>query len=241
MGSFLEEIINDNTKYFHRVQMHQRMNKRLQRNALPSFHHKSEYCAFQCGSLPNREELLGKKRAKNIVLHGNNRVSVAFIQKYKLSVNITTSVNVDETFNNFQLLDDKESLVEFTVPSECFKIRLQLEGEVKNITNKNEINVNKSQVCVPRNISKFHLIPQANNKHIILLSPFIPNEIDYKYENKYSGLIMIFYDKYLSTKYKRNLKYENVYIIIDGQAEGSYDIFIIAHMYECHFNLFFFV
>ena len=300
-------------------------------NVLASFDHKSENYRFQCGLYVDREQLLEKKRAKIIVrsalfLNGN-RVSVGLIENCKLSINIKTSLNVDvdKTFNNFELFDDKESTEEFTVPNECFTISLSLIGEVKNITNKNTINISKNQTFTinkidkSRDLSQFHLIPCNNNKYIILLSgkngeglsnldctvtlyhrwlnqsqqlntlylttnkkgriylpsldknfykiqvqcsslknlrnewllesglfhcdtpnviqmkaddiikiPFIPTEqaddspIDYKYKNKFNGPIMSLYDKYLSTKYNDNIKFENGYIIIGKLKTGSY-------------------
>ncbi len=53
MGSSLE----DNMKYLHHFQMHQSMNKRLRINVSASFHHKADYRTFQCGLLPDREDI----------------------------------------------------------------------------------------------------------------------------------------------------------------------------------------
>eukprot|EP01084_Bolivina_argentea_P312265 540606_1 len=135
-------------------------NDDIEFNVLASFDHKSENYKFQCGLYIDREQLLEKKRAKIIVRNAlflnQNRVSVQLIENCKLSINIQTSlgVDVDKTFNNFELFDDKESIEEFTVPNECFRIRVSLTGEVKNITNKNKININKSQTFTINQIDK---------------------------------------------------------------------------------------
>ena len=50
-------------------------------------------------------------------------------------IQTSLGVDVDKTFNNFELFDDKELTEEFTVPNECFTLRLSLKGEVKNMTN----------------------------------------------------------------------------------------------------------
>ncbi len=75
-----------------------------------------------------------------------NRVTNKLLENVKLSVKLKTEdgIDVNKTFNNFQLYDEKESVSTFTVPNETRSISIRLDAEVKNMSQNIKQSLSKS-------------------------------------------------------------------------------------------------
>ena len=151
-------------------------------NVLSTFKHEQESYDLQCGLYIDREQLLEKKRASVIVrsglfLNGKHRVSVKLLKNIKLSIKMQTSdgVDVDKTFDNFKLFDDKESVATFTVPNQPLSIHITLHCNVNNMTTNKRQNLVKTRSFVINGIDKtdaiaqLFLIPQPQESFILAL------------------------------------------------------------------------
>ena len=76
----------------------------------------------------------------------SNTTSNKLLENIKLSVKVKTGdgVDVDKTFGNFELNDDKESIATFTVPNEPRSISIRLDCEVKNMSKNAKQSLSKS-------------------------------------------------------------------------------------------------
>eukprot|EP01083_Nonionella_stella_P301896 1038317_1 len=150
-------------------------------NILSTFDHQTEHYAMQCGIYVDREQLLEKKRASIVVRAGlflnGHRVTNALLENCKLSVKLKTGdgVDVDKTFSNFQLNDDKESIATFTVPNEPRAIAIRLDAQVKNMSQNTKQSLSQSasfkmnSIDNSSNIGQMFLIPQFDGAYIVAL------------------------------------------------------------------------
>eukprot|EP01083_Nonionella_stella_P069902 186637_1 len=161
-------------------------------NVLSHFKHSSEQYKFMGNVYMDREQLLEKQRVQLMVRcaayvvnkHDQTQcqIPLRLIQNVKLEVHITTGhdVDVDKTFDDLKLTNDKETVVSFDVPSKTRKIKVKLTGFIRRIHSTKVGDEGKQFVSIDRTFTindiehskafaSFHLNARQNGDYIISL------------------------------------------------------------------------
>eukprot|EP01083_Nonionella_stella_P096023 269721_1 len=161
-------------------------------NVLSHFQHSSEEYKFMGNVYMDREQLLDKHRVQLLIrsalyvrnTHNGTKcfVPLTLVQDVKLEVHITTAddVDVDKTFDDLQLTNDKETVVSFTVPTKSRRITVTLTGFIKRIhstqvgdAGKQLVSINKTftinDIENTNQFGSFHLNSCPNGDYIVSL------------------------------------------------------------------------
>eukprot|EP01083_Nonionella_stella_P305531 1066243_1 len=154
-------------------------------NVLSTFNQQYESYELECGIYLDREQLLEKKQASIMVrsalrlttYESSTQITLKLLKNIQLSITFHTAdgVDVHKTFNDFELFDDKESVVSIMVPNETFNVTATLTCHVTNITNnrldklKHTQSFEINQIDKTKAIEQLFLIPTVRNGYTIAL------------------------------------------------------------------------
>eukprot|EP01083_Nonionella_stella_P140227 429446_1 len=161
-------------------------------NVLSHFQHSSEEYKFMGNVYLDREQLLDKQRVQLLIrsalyirnTHNGTKcqIPLTLVQDVKAEVNITTAddVDVDKTFGDLQLTNDKETVVSFTVPTKTRRITVTLTGFIKRIHSTQVGDAGKQFVSIDKaftindiensnQFGSFHLNSCSNGDYVVSL------------------------------------------------------------------------